>query len=64
MGDKAFYKEMQNDPWSIDDYIFRDIQYWDRLPGYEEMELVMYIDPAIKAGKKKWLLSNNNSRSS
>jgi len=52
MGDKSFYKEMQNDPRSTDDYIFRDIQYWDRLPGFEEMELVMYIDPAIKAGKR------------
>lgn len=27
MGDKSFYKEMQNDPRSTDDYIFRDIQY-------------------------------------
>ncbi len=52
MGDKSFYKEMQNDPRSTDDYIFQDIQYWDRLPDFEDMELVMYIDPAIKAGKR------------
>jgi len=52
MGDKSFYKEMQNDPRSTDDYIFQDIQYWDKLPDFEEMELVMYVDPAIKAGKR------------
>ncbi|SFG92261.1 phage uncharacterized protein (putative large terminase), C-terminal domain-containing protein [Desulfotomaculum arcticum] len=52
MGDKSFYKELQNDPRSTDDYIFQDIQYWDRLPDFEDMELVMYIDPAIKAGKR------------
>lgn len=45
-------KEMQNDPRSTDDYIFRDIQCWDILPEFEEMEIVMYIDPAIKAGKR------------
>ena len=52
MGDKSFYKEMQNDPRSTDDYIFQDIQFWDKLPNFEEMELVMYVDPAIKAGKR------------
>lgn len=52
MGDKSFYKEMQNDPRSTDDYIFQNIEYWSELPEFEEMELVMYIDPAIKAGKK------------
>lgn len=52
MGDKSFYKEMQNDPRSSDDYIFQNISYWDRLPEYEEMEIVVYIDPAIKAGKR------------
>jgi predicted phage terminase large subunit-like protein len=52
MGDKSFYKEMQNDPRSSDDYIFQDIQYWDRLSEFEDMELVMYVDPAIKAGKR------------
>lgn len=52
MGEKSFYKELQNDPRSTDDYIFQDLFYWDRLPGAEEMELVMYIDPAIRAGKK------------
>ena len=52
MGVKSFQKEFQNDPRSTDDYIFQDIQYWDRLPDFDEMELVMYVDPAIKAGKR------------
>ena len=52
MGEKSFYKEMQNDPRSTDDYIFQDIKYWSNLPDFEEMEIVMYIDPAIKAGKR------------
>ena len=52
MGEKSFQKEYQNDPRSTDDYIFQDIQYWDRLPDFAEMEIVCYIDPAIKAGKR------------
>jgi hypothetical protein len=52
MGEKSFYKELQNDPRSTDEYIFQQIQYWDRLPEFDEMEVVMYIDPAIKAGKR------------
>ena len=52
MGDKSFYKEMQNDPRSTDEYIFQNLEYWNELPNFEEMEVVMYIDPAIKAGKK------------
>lgn len=52
MGEKSFYKEMQNDPRSTDDYIFQEITYWERMPEYEELEIVMYIDPAIKAGKR------------
>ncbi|MGG1619713.1 hypothetical protein ACIFO6_24130, partial [Paenibacillus sp. NRS-1781] len=52
MGEKSFYKELQNDPRSTDEYIFQNIMYWDRLPEFEEMEIAMYIDPAIKAGKK------------
>ena len=35
MGIKSFQKEFQNDPRSTDDYIFQDIQYWDRLPDFE-----------------------------
>lgn len=52
MGDKSFYKEMQNDPRSTDDYIFQSISFWEKLPEYEELEVIMYIDPAIKAGKR------------
>ena len=52
MGDKSFYKELQNDPRSTDEYIFQDIGYWDNLPSIDALEIVMYIDPAIKAGKR------------
>ena len=52
MGDKSFYKELQNDPRSTDDYIFQIISYWESLPDYNDLEVVMYIDPAIKVGKR------------
>lgn len=52
MGFNSFQKELQNDPRSTDDYIFQNIMFWDRLPEFSEMEIAMYIDPAIKAGKK------------
>lgn len=52
MGDKSFYKELQNDPRSTDDYVFQNIVLWEHLPNYDEMEVVMYVDPAIKAGKR------------
>ena len=52
MGDKSFFKELQNDPRSTDDYIFQNITFYEQLPPMEELEIVMYIDPAIKAGKR------------
>ncbi|MDD4690540.1 MAG: phage terminase large subunit, partial [Eubacteriales bacterium] len=52
MGDKSFYKEMQNSPRSTDDYIFQNLSFWNRLPEFEELEIAMYIDPAIKAAKR------------
>ena len=52
MGDKSFYKELQNDPRSTDDYIFQNISMWESLPDYTDLEIVMYVDPAIKAGKR------------
>jgi len=52
MGDKSFYKELQNDPRSTDDYIFQDIGCWQSLPDMDELEMVLYIDPANKAGKR------------
>lgn len=51
-GDIAFYSELQNDLRSSDEYIFKDIKYWSTLPDFHELEIVMYIDPAIKAGKR------------
>lgn len=52
MGEKSFFKELQNDPRSTDDYIFQNIQTWNKLPDYNDLEIVMYIDPAIKAGNR------------
>lgn len=52
MGDKAFYKELQNDPRSTSDYIFQDLQIYEQLPNDKDLETVMFIDPAIKAGKR------------
>ncbi|MCC3382245.1 hypothetical protein JO375_23345 [Paenibacillus sp. UY79] len=52
MGEKSFYKELQNHPRSTDEYIFQNLMYWDRLPELRIWKLAMYIDPAIKAGKK------------
>lgn len=52
MGDRSFYKELQNDPRSSDEYIFQEISYWDKLPSYSELEIIMAIDPAIKASKR------------
>jgi hypothetical protein len=39
MGINSFQKELQNDPRSTDDYIFRHLEYWDRLPEFDEMEI-------------------------
>lgn len=52
MGWRSFMKELQNDPRSTDDYIFQNIQMCKKLPDYDELEIVMYVDPAIKAGKR------------
>jgi hypothetical protein len=52
MGDKCFYKELQNDPRFTDEYIFQDIGYWDTFPSIDVLEIIMYIDSAIKAGKR------------
>ncbi len=52
MGDRSFYKEMQNDPRSSDEYIFQEISYWDKLLSFSELEIIMAIDPAIKASKR------------
>lgn len=59
MGDKSFYKEMQNDPRGTDDYIFQNISFWGKIPEYEDLEVIMYIDPAIKAVKRNEFCHNN-----
>ena len=52
MGDSKFYCEYQNDPRSTDDYIFQNIQFWQSLPETKDMKIVMFVDPAIRAGKR------------
>jgi predicted phage terminase large subunit-like protein len=51
-GDLAFWKELMNEPKSADEYIFQNLLYWDMLPDYSQLEIVMYIDPAVKSGRK------------
>lgn len=50
-GESSFYKEMMCSPRGLDDYVFQNIQYWDKLPDFEECNLVMFVDPSM--GKKK-----------
>lgn len=51
-GDISFWKELMNQPKNAGDFIFQRIQFWDNLPELNELDVVMYIDPAIKAGKR------------
>jgi predicted phage terminase large subunit-like protein len=51
-GEISFWKELMNEPKSAGEYIFQKLQYWKSLPEFKEMDIVMYIDPAIKAGKR------------
>ncbi|ARK30779.1 phage terminase large subunit [Halalkalibacter krulwichiae] len=51
-GEISFWKELMNQPKSAGEYIFQKIQYWKSLPELNELDIVMYIDPAIKAGKR------------
>ncbi|MEC1726930.1 phage terminase large subunit [Schinkia azotoformans] len=48
-GEISFWKELMNQPKNAGEYIFQKIQYWDSLP--DDLDVVMYIDPAIKKGK-------------
>jgi predicted phage terminase large subunit-like protein len=51
-GEISFWKELMNEPKSAGEYIFQKLQHWKSLPEFNEMDIVMYIDPAIKAGKR------------
>ncbi|WP_416147906.1 phage terminase large subunit [Salipaludibacillus sp. HK11] len=46
-GESSFYKEMQCQPRGSDNYIFKDIQYWDSLPDLNDCNLAMFVDPAM-----------------
>lgn len=56
-GDISFYKEMMCSPKGVDEYIFQNIDYWSELPDFDDMNLVMFVDPAMgkpsKSGKRK-----------
>jgi len=51
-GDLSFWKEQMNEPKSAGEYIFQNLKFWSALPEFNQLEIVMYIDPAIKSGKK------------
>lgn len=50
-GESSFYKEMMCQPRGLDEYVFQNIKYWDKLPVFDECHLVMFVDPSM--GKKK-----------
>jgi predicted phage terminase large subunit-like protein len=52
MGDAKFYCEYQNSPRNSDDYIFQNMKYWEQIPKYEDMKIVMFVDTAIVAKKR------------
>jgi predicted phage terminase large subunit-like protein len=51
-GELAFWKEQMLNPKKAGEFIFQKLQYWNELPDFNELEIVMYVDPAIKAGKR------------
>lgn len=51
-GELSFWKEQMNSPRSAGEYIFQKLQYWTELPELSELDIVMFIDPAIKDGKR------------
>ncbi len=50
-GESSFWQEDQNQPKSSESYIFQSLQYWEKLPEFDELELVLGIDPSM-GGKK------------
>lgn len=52
MGDSSFYREMQNNPRNNEEYPFQTLQYWDKLPDFNELQLVMMVDPALAKTKR------------
>ena len=52
MSDSSFYREMQNDPRNAEEYPFLNIQYWDKLPDYDDLDLIMVVDPSLGKTKK------------
>lgn len=46
-GESSFYKELMCQPRGADDYIFKDIQYFNEMPNISECNTVMFVDPAM-----------------
>jgi predicted phage terminase large subunit-like protein len=49
-GESSFWKEDQNEPRSSKEFIFKDLMFWDTLPNFDEMDIVLSVDPSM--GKK------------
>ncbi|MFB4472151.1 phage terminase large subunit [Oceanobacillus caeni] len=49
-GESSFWKEDQNEPRSSEDYIFQTLHYWESLPSFDDMDIVLGLDPSM--GKK------------
>jgi len=49
-GESSFWKEDQNEPRSSQDFIFQTLHFWETLPEFDEMDVVLGVDPSM--GKK------------
>jgi predicted phage terminase large subunit-like protein len=52
-GEASFYKEQMCQPRGLDEYVFQNIKYWEKLPDLNECHLVMFVDPAMGKNKNK-----------
>ena len=52
MGESAFYRELMNNPRNNQDYPFINLQYWDKLPKWDDLDVVCMIDPSLGKSSK------------
>jgi predicted phage terminase large subunit-like protein len=50
-GENSFWKEDQNEPRSSKDFVFQNLSFWDKLPSFDEMDIILGVDPSM-GGKK------------
>lgn len=50
-GEIAFSKEIMNNPKNSQEYIFQKLHYWEKLPSFDDMEIVMAVDPSLAKSK-------------